>query len=108
MTFEGIAEPDISKLTGIRRTGAGSHATYKRLLSKDPCSYCGCPSRFMTYGCNVDHIEPRAEGGANHWTNYTAACAYCNALKTNLPLWLFLVARLCELRYLEEMAGFAP
>lgn len=98
-----LAEPDISDLTGVKRKRSGSLARYKQVLSADPCSYCGCPRRLMTFGCNVDHIIAQAEGGPNHWSNYTAACEWCNALKSNFRLWVFLLLR----EYLEREADAA-
>lgn len=87
-----LAEPDISKLTGVRRTGAGSEWAYRRLLQHDPCAYCGDPAH-ERWGCQVDHIHAKADGGPNHWTNYTAACSSCNQLKINMPMWVFLLER---------------
>lgn len=39
------------------------------------CAYC--PGR----GTTVDHIVPRARGGANSWLNTVAACSKCNGTK---------------------------
>jgi hypothetical protein len=75
----GIDEPDISDLTGVKRKKSGSVAMHKQVLRADPCSYCGLPRR--------------CDGGPNHWSNYTAACEWCNALKSAIPLWVFLLGR---------------
>lgn len=48
---------------------------YYRTLRVDPCAYCGGRAG------EIDHIHPRSEGGANHWENYAAICATCNASK---------------------------
>lgn len=56
-------------------------------LVNDPCSYC-CGS-----ATGVDHIEPIALGGEDHWSNFTAACRDCNSSKSATPLLLWLVRR---------------
>jgi len=56
-------------------------------LRRDPCSYCGGESEA------IDHIEPRAGGGTNHWSNLTAACDSCNGSKSDKPLLIFLAHR---------------
>lgn len=50
---------------------------YEGVLRGDPCCYCGVSGRQQ-----VDHIVPVANGGANHWTNLTAACRRCNRAKS--------------------------
>ena len=72
-------------------------AFYKQLLTHDPCAYCGEPAPLGRYGGHeIDHIHERRLGGANHWTNYTAACRFCNLAKWNMVLGQLLV--LCDLR----------
>lgn len=39
------------------------------------CQYCAAPAE------NVDHVIPRAVGGAHTWENVVAACKPCNARK---------------------------
>lgn len=56
-------------------------------LADDPCSYCGNPAT------SVDHIDPIALGGSNHWSNLTAACASCNGGKCDTPLLFYLLRR---------------
>ena len=58
--------------------------SFDAILRCDPCSYCAAPAD------QVDHIEPVARGGANHWTNLTAACRRCNRAKSDKPLLLHL------------------
>jgi hypothetical protein len=62
---------------------------YEALLKRDPCAYCGRVSR---HGSQIDHIVPRAFGGLNHWSNYAAACEPCNALKSIVPMLIWLGA----------------
>jgi hypothetical protein len=65
---------------------------YVPIILADPCSYCGAPLELGFHG-TVDHIEPREEGGDDHWTNMTPACKRCNSAKRDRPLLLFLARR---------------
>jgi len=48
------------------------------------CLYCGDPLPFPVFA--LDHIVPRAGGGAtNSQVNLAAVCRVCNQSKTNLP-----------------------
>lgn len=64
-------------------------------LQSGRCFYCTCPmwersseTFIQTYGlsrgkamslrCTAEHLEPRAEGGANSAGNIVAACEICN------------------------------
>jgi 5-methylcytosine-specific restriction endonuclease McrA len=51
------------------------------ILARDAytCQYCGAqPGRGAL---TVDHVIPRAQGGAKSWENLVAACAPCNRRK---------------------------
>lgn len=76
------------------------------------CLYCGCavsrkvglanadPVEMggeLTWPFTLDHIVPRANGGANDRRNLAAACGPCNAKRANMPLVEF-IRRLPELR----------
>lgn len=50
---------------------------YKKVLLRDPCTYCGMTERVYA----VDHITARINGGTDDWTNLTAVCASCNSSK---------------------------
>ena len=65
---------------------------YLRVVQRDPCSYCGL--RFMFGGPRkgLDHIVPRARGGAEDWSNLTRACPACNIGKKSSSLLGFLMA----------------
>lgn len=54
------------------------------VLPGDPCAYCGAPAD------HVDHIDPIALGGTNHWSNLAAACGRCNLSKNATPLLLWM------------------
>lgn len=60
---------------------------YRSAMAGDPCAYCGA------LGEVLDHIEPVGRGGANHWSNLTAACGDCNRRKNARSLLAFLLAR---------------
>jgi hypothetical protein len=75
------------ELTSVERAlglGDADLGAYYQVLRHDPCAYCGGPAG------HIDHIEPRAFGGANHWGKYTAACQSCNASKGDKSLVGFL------------------
>lgn len=61
---------------------------YADVLRRDVCSYCG-----TSHTDEVDHIVPSARGGANNWTNLTAACRRCNLTKNAMPMLHFLLGR---------------
>jgi 5-methylcytosine-specific restriction endonuclease McrA len=57
--------------------------TRRGVLARDreTCQYCGAqPGRA---GLTIDHVLPRAQGGATTWENLVAACAACNHRKSN-------------------------
>lgn len=58
-------------------------AAYRRAMkTADPCAYCGEP----TAG-GIDHIVPTlGTGDRSDWSNMTASCHRCNAIKRTLPL----------------------
>ena len=48
---------------------------------RETCQYCGAqPGRAHL---TIDHVLPRAQGGATNWENVVAACAACNHRKAN-------------------------
>lgn len=53
---------------------------YALVLLADRCSYCSGPAE------HIDHIEASVHGGANDWTNLTAACSRCNTSKRDRSL----------------------
>lgn len=57
------------------------------VLALDPCAYCG-----HEVEC-IDHIDPSAHGGANDWSNFTAACRVCNMQKSGVTLLRYLLRR---------------
>lgn len=58
---------------------------YKAAIRRDHCAFCGGPAG------EYEHIEPRAKGGANNWSNITAACMRCNRRKGTRTLLAFLL-----------------
>lgn len=50
---------------------------FEAILRDDPCAYCGRPMQ------QIDHVEPVAHGGRNHWSNLAAACQPCNRAKSD-------------------------
>jgi 5-methylcytosine-specific restriction endonuclease McrA len=71
----------------LERTGAAlTQEPWRDTLRRDPCAYCGRPSD------HIDHIIPRAHGGPDRWTNYTAAC-WRNHSKGAHPMLRWLATR---------------
>ena len=60
---------------------------YIDTLYGDVCGYCGAPAT------TIDHITPLAAGGANRWSNLTAACLSCNASKGDRSMLLWMLQR---------------
>lgn len=54
----------------------------RAVLARDGglCAYCA------TAADTMDHVVPRARGGAHHWQNVAAACRPCNAKKDDHTL----------------------
>ena len=50
-------------------------------LARDECEYCRTPAQFATQSFALDHILPRAAGGATTLENLAWACFGCNAHK---------------------------
>jgi 5-methylcytosine-specific restriction endonuclease McrA len=81
------------------RVGLGQDRSgYAPALRRDPCSYCGEPSK------TIDHIVPRRDGGEHGWENLAAACALCNSQKGPMSLLRFMLARplLAELEAIRD------
>jgi 5-methylcytosine-specific restriction endonuclease McrA len=54
----------------------------RALLARDggTCQYCGGKA------ASIDHVVPRARGGAHVWENVVAACLRCNGKKADKTL----------------------
>lgn len=68
------------------RPASIEYVQYRRIVQRDPCSYCDGP------GGTKDHITPKPSGGPpiNTPENLTGACSGCNMAKANLGLLEFL------------------
>ena len=66
------------------------------------CQYCGrVPPEIIL---ELDHIEPRANGGTDHIDNLITACFDCNRGKRDIPLDK-IFSSLCEnMEILQEKA----
>lgn len=71
----------------ISNTAPADVRAYTHALAYDPCAYCGRAMR------HLDHIQPKARGGEDKWTNLTAACFWCNIEKQGASLLGFLAHR---------------
>lgn len=57
--------------------------TRRELYHRDGglCMYCG---KSLSYAhMQIEHVEPRAQGGAHTWTNVVATCEPCNRFKND-------------------------
>jgi 5-methylcytosine-specific restriction endonuclease McrA len=71
----------------VPRRASREYVVYRRIVQKDPCSYCAGS------GGTKDHIVPRAAGGPDHEANLTGSCRSCNSEKGSLDLLGFLFER---------------
>lgn len=76
--------PEVLALTHYDRLPTAAVAFSRRNVAKrdhHTCQYCGIQPGWERI--TVDHIVPRAQGGATTWTNCVAACAACNTRKAD-------------------------
>ena len=71
----------IRLLTAARRRPRVVRFSRFNVLLRDAfiCQYCG--GRPHARELTMDHVTPRARGGATRWTNVVAACRPCNHRK---------------------------
>ncbi|MCH9734635.1 MAG: HNH endonuclease [Actinomycetia bacterium] len=75
-----------------------SPTTHKHFLYGNQEGYCnGCKTHFNYRNLEVDHIVPRAKGGADNIENLQLLCGHCNRIKGDRDM-PFLMARLQERR----------
>lgn len=46
--------------------------------ARDRCEYCLSPARYATHRLSVEHVRPRAKGGASALENLALSCQGCN------------------------------
>ena len=76
--------PEVVALTHYDRVPTNAVAFSRRNIYKRDrftCQYCG--SQPGTEELTVDHVVPRAQGGASTWENCVLACVRCNNRKAN-------------------------
>ena len=66
----------------VRRYLAAREAVGTRRESNPACQGCGYAPPRLEYQ-DVDHIEPRASGGADAWNNFCVLCRPCNRRKAH-------------------------
>lgn len=64
------------------------------------CAYCGKTDVPL----QIEHIQPRCNGGSNRISNLTLACEPCNTRKGNRPLAEFLADKPELLRHIQALA----
>lgn len=50
------------------------------------CVYCGATEQTSGAHLHLDHLTPRAAGGADEASNLVLACRSCNSARQNMPL----------------------
>lgn len=63
---------------------------WKKIIRRDPCSYCGKPATKI-YPSTADHIIPRSSLIEEcNWENFVPACSACNNKKADKPFLEFI------------------
>ena len=79
-----MPRPEVIRLTRyapVPRHTATRRITRRAIFARDGwvCQYCDARSELT-----VDHVIPRAKGGASTWDNVVACCAPCNRRKGDM------------------------
>ena len=63
-------------------------ATARRIAARDAhaCVYCGATAETSGAHLHLDHVTPRARGGADVASNLVLACRRCNSARQALSL----------------------
>ena len=85
--MQQLQHPEISGVEYQQGTLAG-YEVREYLLEKwhRTCAYCSATNTPL----QIEHIQPKSQGGSNRISNLTLACADCNQKKKNQPIELFL------------------
>lgn len=88
--MQAMVNPEISGIEYQQGELAG-YEVREYLLEKlsRTCAYCGA----QNVPLQVEHIQPKAQGGSNRVSNLTLACQPCNQKKGSLPIELFLESK---------------
>lgn len=82
---EHAARPNRESLT--KRLGRVA----RQIKARDghACVYCGATEETSGAHLHLDHLTPRALGGADHASNLVTACRRCNSARKamRLPTW---------------------
>lgn len=79
-----IRVPEVVTLRRYERLPSNAVTFSRRNVAKrdhHTCQYCGVQPGWDAI--TIDHVIPRAQGGASSWTNCVAACVPCNARKAD-------------------------
>jgi len=57
-----------------------------RLFKQQECRCNGCTDIFEIHHFEIDHIIPKAKGGADYFENYQLLCGHCNKTKGARPM----------------------
>lgn len=94
-----------AKSVGLRRSEGKRWFFSQVARQRGQCFYCQTPLKELGFfysgekpehrapdNCEIDHVVPRCEGGAQSPDNAVLACAFCNMAKADAPLEVFLDA----------------
>lgn len=76
------ARPNRESLS--KRLGKVARAIKSR--DGNACVYCGATAETSGAHLHLDHLTPRAAGGADVATNLVVACRSCNSARKDMPL----------------------
>jgi hypothetical protein len=98
---QAIQNPDISGVEYQQGTLAG-YDIREYLLEKwnRQCAYCGKKDIPL----QIEHIQPRTNGGTNRMSNLTLSCEECNIKKGTQPVEHFLKSKPDVLRRIQAQA----
>lgn len=96
-----LEQPDIAGVEYQQGTLAG-YELREYLLEKweRQCAYCGAKDLPL----EIEHIQPRCQGGSNRIGNLTLACRFCNQHKGTQDIRNFLKDRPLALKRLQDRA----
>ncbi|MBA2947651.1 RNA-guided endonuclease IscB [Streptomyces himalayensis] len=97
----GLGKESLDGVEYLQGTLAG-YEVRQYLLEKwgRACAYCGAQGAPL----QVEHIQPKADGGSDRIANLTLACQPCNQAKAAKPIEIFLAERPSVLARIQRQA----
>lgn len=96
-----MINPDIQGQEYQRGTLFGTEVrTYLLHKWEGQCAYCGKEGKL-----EVEHVQPRSQGGSNSMNNLVVACRPCNEKKGSRSLAEFLTKKPAQLKRIQDELG---